>query len=142
MVDLRAKGVKTVVIDPRFTPDAAKATVWLPIRPGTDVALMLAWIRYIIEHKLFDYEFVLKWTNLPFLVDTETKMFLRDGEDFVVWDTNTDSPKTMAYPWDDSLSPALSGANTNCGREYKTLPTPWERAEPFTPQGGGNLLPR
>lgn len=37
VVDLRAKGVKTVVIDPRFTPDAAKADAWLPVRPGSDV---------------------------------------------------------------------------------------------------------
>jgi formylmethanofuran dehydrogenase subunit B len=34
VVDLRAKGVKTIVVDPRFTPDAAKADVWLPLRPG------------------------------------------------------------------------------------------------------------
>ncbi len=72
LVELRAKGVKTVVIDPRMTPDAAKATVWLPIRPGTDVALQLAWIRYMIEHKLYNEEFVLKWTNLPYLVNAET----------------------------------------------------------------------
>ena len=74
--DLRAKGVKTVVVDPRMTPDAAKSDVWLPIRPGSDVALMLAWIRYILEHKLFDRDFVRKWTNLPYLVDVESKMLL------------------------------------------------------------------
>ena len=45
--ELRAKGVKMISIDPRFTPDAAKADIWLPIRPGTDVALQMAWIRYI-----------------------------------------------------------------------------------------------
>jgi anaerobic selenocysteine-containing dehydrogenase len=140
VVDLRAKGVKTVVIDPRFTPDAAKATVWLPIRPGTDVALMLTWIRYIIEHRLYDQEFVLKWTNLPFLVDTETKMLLRDGEDFVVWDTNTNSPKTMPYPWDDSLSPAMFGTFTIEGKVYKTgFQLLWERAEPFTLQKAAEI---
>ena len=73
VVELRARGVKTVVIDPRLTPDAAKADVWLPIRPGTDVALMFAWLRYIIENECFDRDFVLKWTNLPYLVDTGDK---------------------------------------------------------------------
>ena len=38
VVELRAAGTKTVVIDPRYTPDAARADVWLPVRPGTDVA--------------------------------------------------------------------------------------------------------
>lgn len=50
VAELRAKGVKTVVIDPRLTPDAAKADVWLPIRPGTDVALMLCWFNYILSY--------------------------------------------------------------------------------------------
>ena len=48
IVRLRAKGVRTIVIDPRFVPEAMRADVWLPIRPGTDVALMLCWIRYIM----------------------------------------------------------------------------------------------
>ena len=71
VVELRAAGTKTVVIDPRFTPDAARADVWLPIRPGTDVAMMLGWMRYIIENKLYDEQFCTKWTNLPFLVDPD-----------------------------------------------------------------------
>ena len=37
----RPEGLRTVVIDPRYTLDAAKAEVWLPIRPGTDAALLL-----------------------------------------------------------------------------------------------------
>ena len=141
LVELRARGVKTVVIDPRFTPDAAKADVWLPIRPGTDVALMMAWIKRIIDLKLYDYEFVLKWTNLPFLVNTETKMILRESElieggradTYVIWDTKTKAPKGLTYPWDDALSPALEGKFTIKGVEYKTGFTLLrERVEPFT----------
>ncbi|MDE8703817.1 molybdopterin-dependent oxidoreductase, partial [Adlercreutzia equolifaciens] len=48
LTQLRKSGCKTVVIDPRLTPDAAKADVWLPIRPGSDVALALSWFRYIM----------------------------------------------------------------------------------------------
>ena len=74
VAELRANGCKTIVIDPRFTPDASKADVWLPIRPGTDIAMMLGWLNYIIEkglYKMPGYEdFVEKWTNLPFLVDS------------------------------------------------------------------------
>ncbi|NLP31099.1 MAG: molybdopterin-dependent oxidoreductase [Clostridiales bacterium] len=126
--DLRSKGVKTVVVDPRFTPDAAKSDVWLPIRPGTDVALMLAWIRYIIHEKLYDEEFVMKWTNLPYLVNVETKMFVRAKESdnpdlpdtFMVWDSKTNSMQPMEYPWNDELSPVLEGSFTVDGVEYKT----------------------
>ena len=145
--ELRAKGVKTVVIDPRFTPDAAKATVWLPIRPGTDVALMLAWIRYILTNDLYDYDFVLKWTNLPYLVDPETKEMMRacdlglceekadaNGVDiFAVWDRKTSSAKVLSYPWDDDLDAALFGTFTVNGKEYKTgAQMLLERCDEFT----------
>ncbi len=141
VVDLRAKGVKTVVIDPRLTPDAAKADVWLPIRPGTDVALMLAWIRYIMEQKLYDAEFVMKWSNLPYLVDTETKMLVRaeKSEDpevpdvFMVWDSKTNSMQPMTYPWNDELEPVLQGTFEADGKVYKTgFQMLWEQAEPYT----------
>ena len=116
IANLRARGTKTIVIDPRFTPDATKADVWLPVRPGTDVALMLCWIRTIIEKQGYDEDFCLHWTNLPYLINEETKLQYRasdlglGGEDeYVVWDQNTNSPKAMPYPWDDSLNPALDG---------------------------------
>ncbi|NDY43262.1 molybdopterin-dependent oxidoreductase [Dissulfurirhabdus thermomarina] len=53
-----ANGAKLVVVDPRFSAPANKADVWLPIRPGTDTALLLAWINYVIQHKLYDKDFV------------------------------------------------------------------------------------
>ena len=114
--DLRMKGMKTVVVDPRFTPDAAKADVWLPIRPGTDVAMMNGWIKYIIDNELYDRDWCLKWTNLPFLINEETMLLyhadelgLGDHADYVVWDKKTNSPKAMPYPWDDALDPELDG---------------------------------
>ena len=141
VVDLRAKGVKTVVVDPRLTPDAAKADVWLPIRPGTDVALELSWIRYILEHKLYDADFVMKWTNLPYLVDVETQMLLRaeiskesgQPDTFMVWDKKTNSAQPLPYPWNDALEPALEGEFIIDGRRYKTgYQLLWERCEEYT----------
>ena len=58
-----AKGAKLVVVDPRFSAPANKADIWLPIRPGTDTALLLAWINYVIQHDLYDKEFVHKNCN-------------------------------------------------------------------------------
>lgn len=141
VVDLRAKGVKTVVVDPRFTPDAAKADVWLPIRPGSDVALMLAWIRYIIVNKHYDLDFVMKWTNLPYLVNVKTNMLLRAAKSenpdipdtFTVWDSKTNSAKPLPYPWNDNLEPELEGSYIIDGLEYKTgFQLLKERAEEFT----------
>ncbi len=141
--ELRQKGVKSVAIDPRLVPDSAKADVWLPIRPGTDVALMLAWINYIIANDLYDHDFTLKWTNLPYLVDPDTGMTLKakdffgEGGDFdrVVWDKKTNSVKPLPYPWDDNLDVELDGEHEINGKTYKTG---WrllkERVEPWTLQ--------
>ncbi len=56
------RGAKVVVLDPRFTKTAAKASEWLPIKPGTDLAFHLALIQVIIDEGLYDAEFVAEHT--------------------------------------------------------------------------------
>ena len=139
--ELRSKGVKTIVVDPRFTPDAAKADIWLPIRPGSDVALELGWIRYILENELYDKEFVMRWTNLPYLVDAETKMTVRakkstnpdEPDTYMVWDKKTNSMQPLEYPWNDALNPELDGVYEVDGKVYKTgYRLLWERVAEWT----------
>ena len=43
-----SKGGKVIVVDPRFSSVAAKADYWLPIKPGTDIALLLSWIHLFL----------------------------------------------------------------------------------------------
>jgi anaerobic selenocysteine-containing dehydrogenase len=62
IVKARKNGAKLIVIDPRRTKEAEKADLWLQIRPGTDLALMLGWIRHIIANDLYDHDFVANWT--------------------------------------------------------------------------------
>ncbi|MEE9274957.1 MAG: molybdopterin-dependent oxidoreductase [bacterium] len=52
---------KMVAVDPRLTVTAAKADRWLPIRPGTDMALALAMIHHIFENDLHDRDFCERW---------------------------------------------------------------------------------
>ena len=62
ILQAKKNGAKLIVVDPRRITEAEKADIWLPIRPGTDVALMLGWIRIIIEEGLYDHDFVANWT--------------------------------------------------------------------------------
>ena len=55
------KGAKLMDIRPMLDPLAAKADVWLPIRPGTDCALALAFLNVIIGENLYDAGFVADW---------------------------------------------------------------------------------
>ena len=52
------RGAKLVYLDPRFTKTAAKASEWIPIRPGTDAAFLLAMIHVIVSNELADCDFV------------------------------------------------------------------------------------
>lgn len=56
-------GAKLIVVDPRRTPLAKKADHWLRLRPGTDTALALCFLNVTIQNKLYDEEFVAKWTK-------------------------------------------------------------------------------
>ena len=53
-----SKGAKLIVVDPRFSTAASKATYWLPIKPGTDTALLLAWMNVVLTEKLHDLEYL------------------------------------------------------------------------------------
>ena len=55
-------GAKLIVVDPRKTDLAARADHWLQIRPGTDDALALGMLHVIIKEKLYDKDFVNRWT--------------------------------------------------------------------------------
>ena len=58
-----SSGAKMTVVDPRLSNIASKADRWLPIKPATDLALLLAWIRIIIEEELYDKEYVAKYAT-------------------------------------------------------------------------------
>jgi thiosulfate reductase/polysulfide reductase chain A len=57
-----ANGATVITVDPRFSTAASKSKYWLPIRPSTDLALMLAWINVIINEELYDKAYVEKYT--------------------------------------------------------------------------------
>ncbi len=55
-------GATIITVDPRFSTAASKSDFWLPIKPATDLALLLTWINVIIEEELYDKEYVEKYT--------------------------------------------------------------------------------
>jgi thiosulfate reductase/polysulfide reductase chain A len=54
------KGASVIVVDPRFSIAAGKAKYYLPIKPGTDTALILAWMNVLVSEGLYDKEYVEK----------------------------------------------------------------------------------
>ncbi len=62
MSDAIDKRATIITVDPRFSTAASKSKHWLPIKPATDMALLLAWMNVIIEEELYDRKYVEKYT--------------------------------------------------------------------------------
>ncbi len=60
---LKKRGGKLVVVDPRRTEVASKADVHLAIKPGRDEILILNMLHVILGEDLWDKEFTEKWVN-------------------------------------------------------------------------------
>lgn len=59
----KKRGVTLIVIDPRKNGIGQDADWWIPIIPGTDGALAIAMLKYIVENELYDKGFVENWTK-------------------------------------------------------------------------------
>lgn len=63
LLEAQDKGAKLVVFDPRMSLTASRADEWIPIKPGTDLAVVLAMINVIISEELYDKEYVAQYTS-------------------------------------------------------------------------------
>lgn len=52
------KGMRLIVADPRFSVAAGKAKHWLPVRPGTDIALLMGWAHVIVREGWYDQAYM------------------------------------------------------------------------------------
>jgi sulfite dehydrogenase (quinone) subunit SoeA len=100
----KRQGGRFISINPVRTGYSAVADEWVPIRPGTDGALLLAIIHEIIAKGLYDRDFLVRYTNAGQLINMdeasdEFGMFLRtevpeeeacyEPQNKLWWDRNT-----------------------------------------------------
>lgn len=77
VMEARARGAKIIHVDPRFNRTSAMADIWIPLRAGSDIVLLGALIRYILENEKDFREYVLHYTNASVLLRED----FRDTED-------------------------------------------------------------
>ncbi len=80
----------------------------MPIKPGSDLAFLLAMMNVIVSEKLFDKEFLMRYTNAP--------MLLKDEKPFKVWKEGEkirylvfDLAKGYTVQHENAVLPALEG---------------------------------
>ncbi|MEW5870679.1 MAG: DMSO/selenate family reductase complex A subunit [Chloroflexota bacterium] len=116
----RQNGARVVCIDPRLSLSAASlADEWIPIRPGTDAAMMSAMAYVMITEGLYDADFVrthcvgFDGSQMPAGMEaaesyTDYLLGRRDGQ-----------PKTPE--WAESITAVPAGTIARIGREYATI---------------------
>lgn len=122
---LKRRGVKFVSINPVRTGYQAIADEWVPIIPGTDAMLALSMVHVLLKHELFDWEFLVRYTNAPYLlIDSPgTKndgLIYRNQEGQAqIWDMKTKAPLSATQT---GTQPALFGEYRSAdGDKLKTV---------------------
>ncbi len=97
--DARARGMRLVVVDPMCNFASAKATEWVPIRPGTDAALALAMLNVIVNDLgIWDAAYLKAKTNAPYLISADGRYVRDPGTNApLVWHARRGRP----VPFDD-----------------------------------------
>jgi anaerobic selenocysteine-containing dehydrogenase len=131
IVAARARGMKTVVVDPRRIGIGSQADILLQVRPGTDGALALALIHCLMEESWYDVGFVRQWTNGTFLLNCQTGHVVTEADlvtegnpqRYVVWDELKNQPaiydSTTGSYETDGIQPSLFGVRSLVGRDGK-----------------------
>ena len=86
-----SRGAQVIVVDPRFSTAAGKARYWLPIKPGTDLALLLAWMHVIVSEGLYDRDYIEKYA----IGFDELKAHLADKTPEWAFTETTIAPETI-----------------------------------------------
>ena len=120
---LKRRGARFVAINPVRTGYQAIADEWVPIVPGTDGMLALAMVHTLLSRRLFDRDFLLRYTNAPWLIRhtpgrSQDGMVLRDDAGRpLVWDRERDA----ALPAAEACAPLLCVDGPD-GREVSGVP--------------------
>jgi anaerobic dimethyl sulfoxide reductase subunit A len=119
----RQNGARVVCIDPRHTLSAASlADEWIPIRPGTDTAMMGAMAYVMITEKLIDADFIrthclgFDRSQMPIGLDANARA--ESYTDYILG-TRDGFPKTP--DWAEAITTVPRDTIARIAREYATI---------------------
>ncbi|MDP2646106.1 MAG: molybdopterin-dependent oxidoreductase [Desulfobacterales bacterium] len=144
--EARARGLKMVVIDPVLSVTAAKAEEWIPIKSGTDGAVILSMINVIInELNTYDAAFLKQWTNAPYLVGADGYFLRKEvaaGDKVIrkplVWDAQDGQARVFDDP--DIRERALLGDfDLEGGRYRPAFQLLQEHVRQYTPEWAAEI---
>ncbi|MDX5935699.1 molybdopterin oxidoreductase family protein [Acidithiobacillus thiooxidans] len=123
---LKRRGAKFVAINPARTGYQAIADEWVAIKPGTDGLLALSMVHVLLERELFDWDFLIRYTNAPFLIidapgSSDHGLFWRNAAGHPqVWDMCT---QNFADGMEAGSNPSLSLLDKHINPAGRTVRT-------------------
>ncbi|GAH85690.1 unnamed protein product, partial [marine sediment metagenome] len=91
----KENGCKFVIIDPKLADSTPWCDEWIPISPGKDATFALNIANVLIKEKLYDEDFLLKYTNASQLIRSNGQALTDKQGHYLVWDTGTNSAKPI-----------------------------------------------
>ena len=99
-VKARGRGGRFVNVDPLLAPSNRRADEWIPTRPSTDGAFLLAMIHAMLyELNTFDVGFIKKRTNGPYLIGPDG-LYVRGKDPLVADPARLNQKLGKPYVWD------------------------------------------
>ncbi len=106
--EFKRRGGRFISVNPVRTGYSAIADEWVPIRPGTDGAFIMAMMKVLIDEGLFDRDFLVEYTNAAQLVREDDGKIARDDNGGPLW---WDEASEGVVPFKtEGAQPALEGA--------------------------------
>jgi len=114
----RQNGARVICIDPRHSLSAAAlADEWIPIRPGTDAAMMSAMAYVILNEQLHDVEFVR--THCQGF--DSSQMPIPGAESYVDYLLGVHDGKPKTPEWAEAITAVPAAVTARIAREYATI---------------------
>src|SRR5947208_15181753 len=82
IIEGKLSGAKLAVMDTRLSNTASMADYWMPTRPGTEAAALLAMARVILDEGLYDADFLRRWVNWETYLE-KARPSARTFDDFI-----------------------------------------------------------
>jgi formate dehydrogenase major subunit len=114
VVEAKARGAKVIHIDPHYSRTSALADMFVPIRPGTDIAFLGGVINHVLQNDADFREYVLHYTNAPTIIREAFEDVDADGV-FSGFDPETGEYDPESWQYDDAFMAAAAGQRDQGG---------------------------
>jgi anaerobic selenocysteine-containing dehydrogenase len=131
------RGMKIVNVDPRSSPEVAKSSEWVPIRPGTEQAFLLGMLYtalYEIGNAKLDMWFIKNRTNGPYLIGPDGDyVFDKASNKPLIWDEVENRARTFDEipPMQSALEGSYVVDGVKCSPGFQLIK---DTIKPYTPE--------